>query len=521
MIDVNAAMEGEPATVLAFAEAQRLALGGSRDPERQVDLGQFLTPTRVAQRMAALVDELPSTLRLLDAGAGVGSLTAALCDEVLRRSGPMEALHVTAYEVEPAFQGALLQTLRACGAALAERGVAFHSEPRLDDFLKDAVAQLKGQAPERRFNFAIVNPPYRKLRSGSPERRALRSVDIEANNLYSAFLALIIKLLEPGGALCAITPRSFCNGPYFLPFRRLLLSQMQLRDVLVFDSRDRAFADDQVLQETLIWVAYKGSRRDAEVRLHRSAGPESAPAPPRVLPHDVVAPPDDPQRFLYLPLEEPDPLERALQRLPATLTALGLQVATGRVVDFRAAEHLRAQHQQGTAPLLYPAHLTAAGGVAWPRPAFRKPQHLVASVATAPLLLPAAPLVLIKRFSSKEQRRRLMAAVYDPAQLGASAVAVENHLNVFSGAALTLDMAYGLCAFLNAGCVDRHFRVFSGHTQVNATDLRSLRYPDAATLTLLGQRARAVGAPLPAPEVLDALVAQALLAQPAPLSRAR
>ena len=40
----------------------------------------------------------------------------ALCDEVLRRSGPMEALHVTAYEVEPAFQGALLQTLLEIGS---------------------------------------------------------------------------------------------------------------------------------------------------------------------------------------------------------------------------------------------------------------------------------------------------------------------------------------------------------------------------------------------------------------------
>jgi adenine-specific DNA-methyltransferase len=40
--------------------------------------------------------------------------------------------------------------------------------------------------------------------------------------------------------------------------------------------------------------------------------------------------------------------------------------------------------------------------------------------------------------------------------------------------------------------VDRHFRQFSGHTQVNATDLRSLRYPHLNTLEkiadLLGER---------------------------------
>jgi adenine-specific DNA-methyltransferase len=32
-------------------------------------------------------------------------------------------------------------------------------------------------------------------------------------------------------------------------------------------------------------------------------------------------------------------------------------------------------------------------------------------------------------------------------------------------------------AYLNSQEVDDYFRVFSGHTQVNATDLRRLRYP--------------------------------------------
>jgi len=33
---------------------------------------------------------------------------------------------------------------------------------------------------------------------------------------------------------------------------------------------------------------------------------------------------------------------------------------------------------------------------------------------------------------------------------------------------------------------DRYFRLFSGHTQVNATDLRKMRYPSREQLIRLG-----------------------------------
>ena len=47
-------------------------------------------------------------------------------------------------------------------------------------------------------------------------------------------------------------------------------------------------------------------------------------------------------------------------------------------------------------------------------------------------------------------------------------------------------MARGLCAFLNSSAVDAYFRQFSGNTQVNAADLRYLRYPSRRKLGMLG-----------------------------------
>jgi hypothetical protein len=55
-----------------------------------------------------------------------------------------------------------------------------------------------------------------------------------------------------GTDLVAITPRSYCNGRHFRPFRSALLSAAALKRFHLFARRDKAFAHDAVLQETVI-----------------------------------------------------------------------------------------------------------------------------------------------------------------------------------------------------------------------------------------------------------------------------
>ena len=71
----------------------------------------------------------------------------------------------------------------------------------------------------------------------------------------------------------------------------------------------------------------------------------------------------------------------------------------------------------------------------------------------------------------------------------------ENHLNVFHYCKQEISqyLARGLSVFLNSTAVDKYFRRFSGHTQVNATDLRLLKYPTRDALTLLGIWAKTQG----------------------------
>src|SRR5205807_2561294 len=122
----------------------------------------------------------------------------------------------------------------------------------------------------------------------------------------------------------------------------------------------------------------------------------------------------------------------------------------------------------------------------------------------------AGMYVLVKRFSSKEERRRVVAALYDPARIAAERVGFENHLNVFHrrGAGLPPALARGLAMFLNSTLLDSYFRQFNGHTQVNATDLRSLKYPTLRALENLGSGVRAV---LPDQDDIDRMVEERLL----------
>jgi adenine-specific DNA-methyltransferase len=248
-------------------------------PHTRATLGQFMTPAPVASFMASLFRETKSNVvHLLDPGAGVGSLTAAFVENLCLSNQRPELLSVTAYEIDFLLVDYLNSTLKDCRQKCEGAGIGFDFEIVQQDFIRSASEFLRHDlfsdfSRGGRFTHAILNPPYKKIRSDSEHRLLLRSAGIETSNLYSAFVALAIKMLEPDGELVAIVPRSFCNGPYFKPFRKLLSKTMGIDRVHVFESRDQAFKGDDVLQENLVFHAIKGVRPPNTV-LTSSAGPD-------------------------------------------------------------------------------------------------------------------------------------------------------------------------------------------------------------------------------------------------------
>lgn len=454
--------------LLSLAAGRRDAGLAALDDGARADLGQFLTPIEVALLMAAL-PRLPrqGVLRVLDPGAGSGVLSAAVVDRV-RREAPDLRLEVTAVEVDERLHGVLAQTL----GSLEDVGV--RTTLVRDDFVNWALGT------DERFDLVIQNPPYRKIRSGSTLDRDLRSAGIIVPNIYAGFMALGSLLLDDLGQQVSITPRSWMNGTYFSEFRRTLLTHLRIDCIHTFQSRSQVFGDLGVLQETIIVATTRGAISQ-EVRLSSSLDHRDTPAS-RSVPYSQVVTDD----FIFVPASDEDGAAVSwMERVRHTLADLGLTVSTGKVVGFRSRDLLTDRSGRHNAPMVYPANLVNAQ-VVHPRSTVRKPQWLrTAPTHASGLLVPAGSYVLVKRFSTKEERRRIVASLWSDDR----APAFDNKLNYIhqQGHGIDPRTAAGLVVWLNSKHVDDYFRVFSGHTQVNAGDLRRMKFPTLSQLRLLGE----------------------------------
>jgi tRNA1(Val) A37 N6-methylase TrmN6 len=466
--------------LLDRVDTERRTVGQGIDTGRKSELGQFMTPATVARFMASLFTPtaFPSA-RLLDAGAGIGSLSCAFLERVASGDLPFSRVQACAYEVDAKLRKRLAQNL-----ALYETALPLEISVSSEDFIEAAAVLIQTDAA--RFTHSILNPPYKKINSASRHRALLRQVGIETVNLYSAFVALALELMTPGGQLVAIIPRSFCNGPYYRPFRDLIFAKAAIKRLHLFDARNRAFKDDAVLQENIIIVLERAALQ-GEVTVSTSTDDTFADIDSFRFPFDQIVLKDDPERFIHVPTT-PEHRQTAAPFICTPLVELGLEVSTGPVVDFRLKEHLRHSPTLQTVPLLYPCHF-AGQSILWPQLDAKKPSAILLNDKTLKWLYPSGFYVVVRRFSSKEEKRRIVASVVSPDDFAASMIGFENHLNVFHSGKKGVPeiLARGLAVFLNSTLADEQFRRFSGHTQVNATDLRLLKYPSKDILIRLAQ----------------------------------
>ena len=502
----------------AFAERVGAWYLASKSSEYRKAHGLYLTPVPIADFMAARIGVSGEKLRLLDPAAGAGVLCCAAVEHLAAQAPVPASVELVAYEDD----ASLRQPLEAVLSYLADwcRAHRIRLEVNIEtaDFIAAQAGALRSlqelfpaDSAIGNFDAVIANPPYFKIGRNDPRALAAPSVVHGQPNIYALFMAVGAATLRPSGEFVYIVPRSFASGPYFRQFRSTFFQLMQPSAIHAFDSRRSAFSRDDILQENVIFA---GRRRDGWLRngtggmltISSSHGVADIETPTQHLaPVASVVNPQDPDTVLRLPLSDADAsVLELVEGWPCTLRDLGLGISTGPVVPFRATSSVCADGDVPAthAPLLWMNHVRPLQAT-WPLRRHKK-EYLLRDGAER-LLVPNRNYVLIRRFSAKEETRRLTAAPYIAKRFGCSDLGLENHLNYIHRPNGTLleDEAWGLAALYSSRLLDRYFRCINGNTQVSATELRAMRLPSASVIAALGCRVRQLADPL---AVLDDLI---------------
>lgn len=463
-------------------EHTRIKVSKLTEAKHKSELGQFFTPLTIAKFMASLFPNKKSDeCILLDAGAGIGSLSDAFLERCLTKELEFKKIKIEAYEIDNILRPFLEDTLNKYVHKLN-----FDYQIKSEDFIEAAVNSIQFNSLQA-YTHAILNPPYLKINSLSNYRSLLRYVGIETVNLYSAFVALSVLLMRDGGQIVTIIPRSFCNGPYYKTFRKFILSKCAIRQIHLFESRNSAFKDDQVLQENVILYLEVG-RIQADVKVSVSTDDNFCDYSSVFYPFEAIVKKEDSESFIHIPSSKNEANDQGIFFAHYKLSEIGLFISTGPIVDFRLKNHLRANPEKNASPLIYPAHFTN-GQVEWPKN-IKKPNAIMRNSETEKWFFQNGFYCVVRRFSSKEEKRRIVACLVDPSKFqGEQYIGFENHLNVFhiEKHGMPEELAKGLVLYLNTSIVDKYFRQFSGHTQVNAADLKLIKYPSRDALIELGK----------------------------------
>jgi adenine-specific DNA-methyltransferase len=458
-----------PSNFLQQVESSRTSAQKQITDEKQKLSEQYFTPPRVSKIMAEMFSAQQSdhSISVLDPCCGVGNLAAAVLSRMVVMQ---ESAELTLIEKD-------CELIKIASNNFSQ----FKNVELVDqDFFEFA------KSSSSRFDRIILNPPYSKLSADSWVAKFTRDlVGHNETNLYSAFVACCLKSLSSNGELVALIPRSFCNGTMFRNFRRFIMSKFSINEIYLFETR-KIFAESDVLQEVLIIKISTAKTNFVKISHESVRGIVKT----KVFPIDKVCFISDEQRIIHIPIaDEDDALLDKMAKFKQTLLSSGCRASTGKVVDFRVAKWLRKRDAADLVRLLYQEAVNSNSFAEVTRKSATQPSYIKIGEATKSLMIKRANYVLVRRMSFKEAPHRIICGPLVERQFDRDAIGIENHLNYIWGenTVLSENVCVGLAAFMSTPSVDSYIRRFSGHTQINASDLNALPIPNLSDLEDFGK----------------------------------
>lgn len=461
--------------------------------------GQYFTPIEIAKFMGSLVSNFQDTIRILDPGFGTGILTCALIEN-LCENNIIRKIELEAYENDLQLIKYGEQVLNYLKEWLSQRGIEFSFMLHCSDFVVDNYEKMPNQdfvfksnlsSP---FDIVISNPPYFKL-SFKDERAKIAKKIIKSHpNIYAIFMYMSIRMTKEGGQFVFIVPRSFTSGYYFKLFREIFFKISKIERIHLFGSRKKPFYKDDILQENVIIKGVKEFDYSKNEKVTVSSSEDYRDLSNSNIYEyrisDIVDLHSE-HKILHIPINEEEiEIIRTFKRWSGTLNKYNLQISTGPVVTFRAKEYLSPVREDDTYVPLYDLYNVDRMQFRHPIKKNGKAQFIKSCEETAPLLLKNKNYILLRRFSTKDDKRRLIASPYFMDLSQEEYIGLENHLNYVYRPNGNLDRneVLGISALFNSQLFDKYFRIFNGNINVSATELRVMPLPPLETIKQIGDR---------------------------------
>lgn len=463
--------------LIEFADSNGKNLSSLKDKKEKKKLGQFMTPSIIAEFMAdGIVCDDSEQISILEPAAGAGILAAACIDKLIKSKRNLKQINLTAYEIDAAAVEALKLTCQEIYQRLKNVSIQFYFNIKNEDFL------LSDDSDE--FDVVIANPPFLKIRKDDPRAVASSQYIYGQPNLYGLFMAKGLASLKVCGCYCFLTPRSWTTGLYFKKVREFIFSDLNIYSAHLFASREDHFMHDQVQQEAIILWGIRNGQQQVDISSSVSHGVVDLAGCRKNTLSAASFLSSAENKFLF-----PEPTSMVAVEYTDFVSILenGYEVRTGKVVPFRQGNYIqRAEMNKDSdcIPLLW-MHNISDGEVKWPlrfeSEGFRNVE------GSSKFVMNVGNCVILRRFSPKESKHRICSAPWLRRQHG-ELLAVENHATCIfrSDKDMTEAEAVGLSVYLNSNTADFYLRPRLGNTQVNIGDLKELPVPSRDHLEMLG-----------------------------------
>lgn len=450
--------------------------------------GQFFTSMETARFMAGLykIDEKKSKVSVLDAGAGSGILSCAFIER-LETIDSIQKIELTCYENDNNVLPLLKQNLEYCKKKIRKKiDINIIEDNYILSQYLDFNHMIGGNDNPRKYDFVIGNPPYMKIPKNAPEATAMPEVCYGTPNLYFIFASMGLFNLCEDGEMVYIIPRSWTSGAYFKRFREYFLTVGKLEHIHLFVSRSKVFEKESVLQETII-IKVRKTKKTPETVIITSSKSNSnfGEITSLTVPYGLVVAGKD--YYVYLVTDENEvEVLRKLHKFDKTLPAIGVKMKTGLTVDFRNREILRDEEEDGAIPLFYSQHIKQ-GKVEFPI----KKEHEYVVTEQKGLMQDNKNYLFVKRFTAKEEPRRLQCGVYLAKRFPQyKKISTQNKINFVDGVLTEMSecLVYGLYVLFNSTLYDKYYRILNGSTQVNSTEINAMPVPDLEAIQEMGRK---------------------------------